>query len=363
MQILMTTDTVGGVWTYCLELARALGPRGVHVHLAAKGNPTDDQVEAAESIGNLSLHVGDYSLEWMEDPWPDVQQAGRWLLELAGSLQPDVVHLNEYAHGALPWKAPVLMVGHSCVFSWMHAVRGQEPGEQWDRYRREVRRGLHGANLVVAPTQHMLENLARFYGPLRRRKVIPNGCDPRAFRSSDKEPFVFSAGRLWDEAKNLKLLAEASSRLDWPVHVAGLPCPGSEPEHPESISGIHRLGRLTAAEMAEVYAKSAVYALPAVYEPFGLTVLEAALSGCALVLGDIPTLRENWNGAALFVPPDDMEQLIQTINAVCREEQLRHALARHAVSRGQKFTADRMASEYYQSYCRLSNHSHAAAVA
>ncbi len=33
--------------------------------------------------------------------------------------------------------------------------------------------------------------------------------------------------------------------------------------------------------------------LPARYEPFGLSVLEAALSGCALVLGDIPSLRES----------------------------------------------------------------------
>ena len=30
-------------------------------------------------------------------------------------LRPDVVHLNGYTHGALPWRAPVLVVGHSCV--------------------------------------------------------------------------------------------------------------------------------------------------------------------------------------------------------------------------------------------------------
>ena len=39
----------------------------------------------------------------------------------------------------------------------------------------------------------------------------------------------------------------------------------------------------------------------ALYEPFGLAVLEAAQAGCALVLSDIPTFRELWDGAALFV--------------------------------------------------------------
>ena len=57
--------------------------------------------------------------------------------------------------------------------------------------------------------------------------------------------------------------------------------------------------------MADAYAAAAIYALPARYEPFGLSVLEAAQHGCALVLGDIDSLRENWDGAALFVDPDD----------------------------------------------------------
>ena len=50
---------------------------------------------------------------------------------------------------------------------------------------------------------------------------------------------------------------------------------------------------------------AAIYALPARYEPFRLEVLEAAAPGCALVLGDIASLRELWDGAALFVAPDD----------------------------------------------------------
>ena len=34
-------------------------------------------------------------------------------------------------------------------------------------------------------------------------------------------------------------------------------------------------------------------------------MLEAASAGCPLILGDIPTFRELWDGAAVFVAPDD----------------------------------------------------------
>ena len=50
-------------------------------------------------------------------------------------------------------------------------------------------------------------------------------------------------------------------------------------------------------------ARTAVFVSPALYEPFGLAVLEAAQAGCALVLSDIPTFRELWDGVALFVAP------------------------------------------------------------
>jgi glycosyltransferase involved in cell wall biosynthesis len=69
------------------------------------------------------------------------------------------------------------------------------------------------------------------------------------------------------------------------------------------------LGRLGPGELARHMGEAAVFVSPARYEPFGLAVLEAALSGCALVLGDIATFRELWDGAAEFVEPDDADAI------------------------------------------------------
>jgi glycosyltransferase involved in cell wall biosynthesis len=63
-------------------------------------------------------------------------------------------------------------------------------------------------------------------------------------------------------------------------------------------------------------ARASIYVHPARYEPFGLAILDAALAGCALVLGDIPSLRELWHDAAIFVPTEDAARLSRELTAL-----------------------------------------------
>src|SRR4051812_39115421 len=98
-RILMTGDTVGGVWTFILELARHLASHGTEVCLATFGaEPTPAQLEEATAVAGLRLTCSPLKLEWMEDPWSDVEKSRRWLSYLAEAFQPDLVHLNTYAH-------------------------------------------------------------------------------------------------------------------------------------------------------------------------------------------------------------------------------------------------------------------------
>ncbi len=348
----MTGDAVGGVWTYALDLARALAPHGVSVALATMGPPpTPAQRDEAAAVPGLTLHPSSFALEWMPAPWEDVARAGDWLRGLEDDLRPDLIHLNGYAHGALPWRAPVLVAGHSCVLSWWRAVHGEDAPPAWDRYRAEVRCGLRAAGRVVAPTRAILDALQTLYGPFAAGQVVPNGRNPAAFAPGEKQPFVFSAGRLWDEAKNIGALDAAARGLAWPVLVAG------DTAHPsgQTVTPAHvrLLGCLTPAQIAGRLARAAIYALPARYEPFGLSALEAGLSGCALVLGDIPSLREVWGEAALFVPPDDPDALRGALCRLIQDECLRAAMRERARSRAQTYTLERMAGGYLAAYWAL----------
>jgi glycosyltransferase involved in cell wall biosynthesis len=113
------------------------------------------------------------------------------------------------------------------------------------------------------------------------------------------------------------------------------------------------LGRLSREELARWLSRASIFVHPARYEPFGLAVLEAALSGCALVLGDLGSLRENWDGAATFVPPWDEEALAAAIAQLVADERGRRALAARARSRALALTPARMAASYLECYRAL----------
>ena len=347
MKVLMTTDPIGGVWSYSLELCAALGAHGIRVVLAVLGGiASPAQRQQAGRLTNVTLHESSFRLEWMPDPWADLDRAADWLLSLEAVAGANIVHLNHLVHGHLPWSAPVMTVGHSCVLSWWAAVRGRfEPvPDEWQMYRDRVTESLRASAYVVAPTQAMLDELDRLYGPFGRRAVICNGRDRRLFSAGHKERMVLSAGRLWDEAKNITTLAAVAPQIGAPVYVAG------EALSPHgtvaSFSGVQLLGCLDPSTLAGWYSRAAIYALPARYEPFGLTALEAALSGCALVLGDIASLREVWGPAARYVHPEDREELADVLNELAANEVLRNRYAARAMARARQYTPARQAQQY-----------------
>ncbi len=348
-RILMTADTVGGVWTYALELARALQPHGVNVALATMGRRlSPEQSKQAGSIDTLEVFESTFKLEWMEDPWADVAKAGDWLLGLEARLKPDVIHLNGYTHAALPWRAPTILVGHSCVLSWWRAVYQERAPREWNVYRENVRAGLQAADLVVTPSRTMLKALRQHYGPLPNSSVIFNGRALPLLTARPKEKFVLSVGRLWDEAKNVDALAAIASNLPWPVYLAG---ENRKPEgEPLPLRGAECLGQLSEHKLLPWFARASIYALPARYEPFGLSVLEAALCGCALVLGDIPSLRELWRNAALFVPPGDPNILKDALTELISSPAWIATLGAKARWAARSYTPDRMAQEYFSAY-------------
>jgi glycosyltransferase involved in cell wall biosynthesis len=344
-RVLMTTDTVGGVFTYSVTLADELARMGVVVHLATMGPaPREEQRRRALGVPGLVLHEGAFDLEWMDDPWTDVARAGQWLLELEGEVRPDIVHLNGYAHGAVPFRAPKVVVAHSCVLSWWRAVVGEHAPARYERYREAVRAGLDGADAVVAISGAMRSCLERHYDPVVDAQVVYNGAPAIVWEEgrSRKEPFVLSCGRVWDRAKNIQSLARVASRLPWPVKVAGWDS--------DAYAAVESLGWLGRRELDSVMDRAAIFALPALYEPFGLSALEAAQRGAALVLGDIPSQREIWGDAALFVDPMDDEELAAAITSLARDPARCATFAERARARASVFTASRMLADMLEVY-------------
>jgi len=353
MKVLLTTDTVGGVWDYTVTLARQLDALGCEVLIAAIGEPRDERL-ARISTGVQVTSRG-YRLEWMEGAAEDVREAARWLRELSQLWAADVVHLNQLAYAAFGFPAPVVTVAHSDVLSWWTHVRGEGAPPDWVEYARWVGDGLRASDAVVAPTAYQASLLAQHYG-IDGARVIHNGVEPPAGEPPAKgEPLVLCVGRAWDEGKGVDLLDAAVGMLGPgfpPVHLLG----EAEAPHGGTFRASHLAmhGRVERAEVDGWMRRATVYAAPSRYEPFGLAPLEAALNGCALVLSDVGTFRELWDGCADFFPSGDAAALAGVLGRLADDPARVAEMAERARRRAlRRYGAARMAAEYVALYREL----------
>jgi glycogen synthase len=197
----------------------------------------------------------------------------------------------------------------------------------------------------------MMEAMAQNYHLSVPTKVISNGCFRSGHLPAEKIELILTAGRLWDEAKNIQFLERIAPKLKWPIHAAGenRRSPGCQ----QVMKNIRLLGHLSNLRLAEYLNMAAIYVAPALYEPFGLTVLEAALSGCSLVLSDIPSFRENWDGAALLISTEDPDQWCAVLNRLSEDREFRNNLARKARQRALELRPEEIGTRYFNMYCDL----------
>jgi glycosyltransferase involved in cell wall biosynthesis len=349
-RLLLATDAVGGVWQYSLDLARALAGCGYESVLALLGpRPSAGQRAAARGLKLIETGL---PLDWLGRDAAALSAAGRALAALARREGADVVQVGSAALlGDGGFDVPVVAVQHSCVASWWQAVRGTALPRDF-RWRADlVRAGLAAADAVVTPSAAFAEVTRRLYGLRRAPEVVHNGRARPPLAEAAGHDCVFTAGRLWDEGKNLATLDAAAARLPVPVHAAG---PLAGPNGAGiAFDAIHPLGELDDGGIRRWLSARPVFASAALYEPFGLAVLEAAAAGCPLVLSDIPTFRELWEGAALFVPARDADGFAEMLGALVGDDFRRDQLGRAARERSLRYTPRAMAAAMAGIYDRL----------
>ncbi len=347
-RVVLSTDAIGGVWTYALDLARGLSDRGMDAVLAVLGPPPGEAQRASVPRGVRVVATG-LPLDWTAKSPSDLARAADELAALAASLHADFVHLHTPALvGEARYPVPVIASGHSCVATWWRAVRGGDLPGDFAWRRDTVRRGLFAASLVVAPTHALAGAMRSEYGGGWPCRVVHNGRAAPVESEPGERSGVFTAGRLWDEGKNAALLDRVAARGGFPIEAAG---PMSGPNGARAVlPHLSALGTLDEPAIRQRMRGAAIFASAALYEPFGLTVLEAAQAGAALVLSDIASFRELWDGAALFLDPHDTEGWYVTLSALLAEPARSAALGRRAAERSRRYSADLMTCRTLAAY-------------
>jgi glycosyltransferase involved in cell wall biosynthesis len=327
-RVLMTLDAVGGVWRYSIDLARALGREGIECLLVGCGpEPSDTQRRECDALDNFKLLWTRLPLDWMVEEEAALAGLGDALLHLTRDTDADLLHLNLPSQAAgMSDDIPLVVAAHSCVATWWAAVKGTPLPQPWHWQRQRTARGLARADAVMVPSRSHGDAVTRLYKLDRAPDVVPNAAEPCGAQT--KERLILAAGRWWDEAKDARTLDAAAARTRWPVTLVG---PLEGPNGVGTVLHYARsLGSLSAEAVRAQTARAAIFVSTSVYEPFGLAVLEAAASGAALVLSDIPTFRELWDEAALFALPGDAAGFARLMNHLSEDHELRESLAERA---------------------------------
>ena len=132
-----------------------------------------------------------------------------------------------------------------------------------------------------------------------------------------------------DPRKNLQRLIDAFSQLDLSDYVLVLV--GKTSKHfnvdlKTNLENIIFTGFISDQELSDLYKKCDFFIYPSLYEGFGIPPLEAMKNNCAVIVSDIPSLKEVCSDAALYVNPYEVESIKNGMLKIINDSALKKEL-------------------------------------
>jgi glycosyltransferase involved in cell wall biosynthesis len=178
---------------------------------------------------------------------------------------------------------------------------------RWDAYTK--------VDACVLLTQWEAEVVQILFGPPQHRvHVVPNGVEEHFFAWGNSnsslrgEELVCTA--TITERKRVLELAEAASAARVPLRILGNPYGQNDPyfrRFMDLVRAAPTFVRYSGAvndrrELAQIYKKARGFVLLSTMESLSLSALEAAASGCPLLLSDLPWARGTFGDKASYCP-------------------------------------------------------------
>lgn len=374
----------GGLGIHCLELTTQLAGLGVELDFYM---PHIASVEGPLRVADHHKHLRILEVEadaglspyGTNEPTPHGKRTAyernfnaavalynARLVEAFDSWDADVLHCHDWitVPAALELRRrtglPLVFTVHSTEFDRSADFMPQTWIEEIER------KGVHGADHVIAVSQYTKDLLGRLYeAPTSRITAVHNGVDLSKFNAPQERDYTSPRGSV--------LFLSRLSRQKGPLHFlrAARRVVESRPETQFIMAGTGELlaeciqftvehgltrnvrfaGFVPMAHLADFYGHSEVYVLPSVSEPFGISILEAMATGLPTVVSKTTGVGEALRNVlkADYWDADEMADMILRLldSTVLREE-----LGRNGAREAHRFTWELCAKRTLDVYGR-----------
>ncbi len=232
-----------------------------------------------------------------------------------------------------------------------------------------TRLAVRASRIIFTTSSTSRSDLQQAFGPRDKAIVVTPLAAEARFRPAASAQIAELRAR-WDlpekfllalrmnkPHKNLLTLLQAFARAqtDAPLVLAGF----HDPRFPDPQAQVTRLGitervRFVGApgddELPMLYSAATAFAIPSLYEGFGLPVLEAMACGAPVICSDSSSLPEVAGDAALLVAPQDVDGWANTITRVLADASLRAQLSERGLRRAQEFSWMQTAQQTLAAY-------------
>jgi glycosyltransferase involved in cell wall biosynthesis len=210
------------------------------------------------------------------------------------------------------------------------------------------------SQVLIAVSEATKADLMRYYGlPASRIRVVHHGVEDMFFdigrRRAGTEPILLCTSTSHPH-KNLDRLIRAferfrSERNDFRLIITGVRGFAAQELEKLASDGVEMTGWIPRAELYDLFRRAHAFVYPTTFEGFGLPVIEAMAAGIPLVCSDIEPLRTLARGAALRFDPADTDGLVQALERIVSDQELRERLTRAGRERAATFTWEQCARD------------------
>ncbi len=277
---------------------------------------------------------------------------------------------NELPRKISKGNAKSVVTIHDLIF-----LRYPEWYKKHDRmiYLNKTEYACRHADKIVAISQQTKSDLMRFlkikeekieviYQPiwanLMQKEVAEEEVKKIVSKYGLPDQYLLMVGNI-EKRKNIAnvIRAKIEGKIDTPLYIVG-----RETVYAHELralikskngEGIHFLHHVSTEELSTLYAKSTMLVYPSYFEGFGLPVIEALTCGVPVVASHGSCLSETAGEGALYVDPDNVEQLTETIRQLLQNQELRQTLVKRGQEHIKQFESSEIAFQMNELYKSL----------